>query len=322
MKRLAAWLFVLLGGASVALVAGTPVARAAGAVLVMNSASASLSVLDMATRTETRRIPVLREPHHWAMTPDGRDLLVGDTVGNELLVFDPVTFALRRRLTVADPYQFGFSPDGKYLVVNGLARAQIDVYAAGTYALVHRFKIKSMPSHLDFAPDSSVVYISLQGTGRLVAIDLRDMKVIWDQPVGPAPAGVLYQNGQVLVADMGADYVAVMDPKDGHEIRRIRTGKGAHQLFRSPDRKLIYVNNRIDSTIVVLDAASLKEVRSYKLPGGPDDIQFAPNGDIWVTMRFAHKVAVLDPRTGDYTTIETGRSPHGIFLNPRAVAGP
>jgi hypothetical protein len=27
---------------------------------------------------------------------------------------------------------------------------------------------------------------------------------------------------------------------------------------------------------------------------------------------------VLDPATGDYTTIEVGRSPHGIYLNPRA----
>jgi DNA-binding beta-propeller fold protein YncE len=120
---------------------------------------------------------------------------------------------------------------------------------------------------------------------------------------------------------MGADYVARMNPADGRELGRITTGKGAHQLFLSPDKRLIYVNNRIDGTIVALDAGTLKEVRSYKLPGGPDDIQFAPNGDIWVTMRFAHKVAVLNPATGDYTTIEVGRSPHGIFLNPNAVAG-
>ena len=317
MRRLASLLTAVL-----ALLAALRGAGAAGAVLVMNSAAASLSVLDMATLRETRRIPVLREPHHWALTPDGRDLLVGDTVGNELLFLDPVTFALRRRLPVADPYQLGFSPDGKFLVVNGLARAQIDIYDAGTYALVKRFKIKSMPSHMDFSPDSAVVYISLQGTGRLVAIDLRRMAILWDKPVGPAPAGVMVQNGHVLVANMGADDLSVVDPADGRVLSHIRTGRGAHQLFRSPDRKLIYVNNRIDSTIVVLDAASLKEIRSYKLPGGPDDIQFAPDGHIWVTMRFAHKVAVLDPKTGDYTTIETGRSPHGIFLNPRAVAAP
>jgi DNA-binding beta-propeller fold protein YncE len=305
---------------TLALLAGLGAARAqAGAVLVMNSNSASLSVVDMDSQRELRRIPVLREPHHWALSPDGRDLLVGDTVGNEFLVLDPASFALRRRIPVADPYQFGYSPDGKYLVVNGLARAQVDVYDAATYKLVKRFKLSSMPSHLAYAPDSSAVYVSLQGTGKLAAIDLRRMEVRWEVPVGPAPAGVMWQNGRVLVAIMGSDDVVVVDPADGRVEKHIRTGRGAHQLFRSPDEKLIYVNNRVDSTSVVLDAATLKPVRTYKLPGGPDDIQFAPDGKVWFTLRFVNKVAVLDPATGDYQTIDVGRSPHGIFLNAHAT---
>lgn len=307
--------------ATIAMPALSRRARAAGgAVLVMNSGAASLSVIDMATRKETRRIPVLREPHHWALSPDGRELLVGDSAGNELLFFDPVDFRLIRRMVMSDPYQLGFSPDGRVLVVNGIARAQSDIYDARTYKLIKRVKLRSMPSHLDYTPDSKAVFISLQGTNRMAAIELATMTLKWNQPCGPAPAGVLYHQDQVLVADMGADYVAQMDPASGRELGRIETGKGAHQLFLSPDKRLIYVNNRIDGSIVALDATSLKPVRRYKLPGGPDDIQFAPNGDIWVTMRFAHKVAVLDPKSGDYTTIDVGRSPHGIFLNPRAVA--
>ncbi|MCW3475159.1 YncE family protein [Limobrevibacterium gyesilva] len=294
-------------------------AWASGAVLVMNSAEASLSVIDMASRKELRRIPVLREPHHVMLTPDGRDLLVGDTVGNELIVLDPATFEVRRRVTMADPYQLGFSPDAKYLVVNGLARNQVDVYEAGTYKLVKRFPLRSMPSHLDFAPDSSAVYVSLQGTGKLAAIDLRRMAVQWTTDVGKAPAGVMWQNGRVLVAIMGSDDIAVVDPATGKVERRIQTGKGAHTLFRSPDKKTIYVNNRIAGTVVALDAATLKSTRSYKLPGGPDDIEFAPDGRVWVTMRFIHKVAVLDPATGQYETIDVGRSPHGIFLNAKAT---
>jgi DNA-binding beta-propeller fold protein YncE len=294
-------------------------AHAAGAVLVMNSNDATLSVIDLASHRELRRIPVLREPHHYALTPDGRDLLVGDTVGNELFDLDPATFEVRRQLPVADPYQLGFSPDAKFLVVNGLARAQVDVYDAATLKLLKRFSLKSMPSHLAFAPDSSVVYVSLQGTGKLAAIDLRRMEVLWETAVGPAPAGVLWQNGRVLCAIMGSDDVVVVDPKNGRVESRIRTGRGAHQLFRSPDEKLIYVNNRVDGTSVVLDAATLKPVRTYKLPGGPDDIQFGPDGKVWFTLRFINKVAVLDPATGDYQTIEVGRSPHGIFLNARAT---
>ena len=308
------WLPLLAG--IVCALAFPGLARASdGLALVVNSAGASLSVVDMGALKEVRRIPVLREPHHVALSPDGRELLVGDTVGNEMLFFDPHTFELKRRMPVADPYQLGFSPDGKFLVVNGLARNQVDVYDAATMKLAHRFPLAAMPSHLDYTPDGSMVFVSLQGTGKLAAIDLRNMSVLWTAPVGPAPAGVLFQNGQVLVAIMGSDNVAVVDPVDGHVVRRIRTGLGAHQLFRSPDGKLIYVNDRVEGTTVAIDATTLDPVRTYKVPGGPDDICFAPDGKLWITERFAQKVAVLDPISGALQTVDVGRSPHGIFLN-------
>ena len=290
----------------------------AGAVLVMNSAAASLSVVDLATRQELRRIPVLREPHHWALSPDGRDLLVGDTGGNELLDLDPASFALRRRIPVADPYQLGFSPDGRTLTVNGIARNQVDVYDAATLKLLHRFPVASMPSHLAYSPDSSMVFVSLQGTDKLTAIDLRAMQVRWTAPVGRTPAGVMWHDGQVLVACMGADYFSVVDPVDGRVEQRVHTGRGAHTLFLSPDGARIWVNNRVEGSTSVLDARSLHVLRTYKLPSGPDDIVFAPDGRLWITQRFARTVAVLDPRTGDIQQADVGRSPHGIFLNAAA----
>ena len=295
-------------------------AAAAGLAFVINSGGASISLVDMSSQTELRRIPVLREPHHLALSPDGRSLLVGDTVGNEVLFLDPATAALQRRVAVADPYQLGFSPNGKFLVVNGLARNQVDVYDAAGMQLLKRFPTASMPSHLDYAPDSSRVFVSLQGTDSLVAIDLNKLAILWTAKIGKTPAGVLWHDGRVLIADMGTDYVAVVDPADGRVTGRIHTGKGAHNLFLSPDRKIIWVNNRVGGTTTSLDAATLTPIRSYAIPGGPDDIAFAPDGRLWITRRWAAKVAVLDPATGEYQTIEVGRSPHGLFLSPKGTA--
>jgi DNA-binding beta-propeller fold protein YncE len=295
-----------------------PRAGAAGLAFVMNSGGASISLIDMTTHKELRRIPVLREPHHWALTPDGKTLLVGDTVGNELFALDPATGALQRTIPCVDPYQLWFSPNGKFLVVNGLARNQIDVYDGATFKLVKRFPARTMPSHLAYSPDSSMVFVSLQGTDRLMAVDLKTMSVLWDKPVGRTPAGVLWLNGKVLVADMGADYLAEVDPADGHVLRHIIAGKGAHNLFLSPDGKTLWVNNRVAGTTESLHADSLTPIRTYKIPGGPDDMAFAPDGKLWITRRWAETVAVLDPATGDYETIDVGRSPHGIFLNDAA----
>ena len=297
-------------------------ASAAGLAFIVNSGGASISLVDMSSEKELRRIPALREPHHVALSPDGKSLLVGDTVGNEMLFLDPATGALQKRLPVPDPYQLAFSPNGRFLVVNGLARNQVDVYDAASMQLLKRFPAATMPSHLDYTPDSSRVFISLQGTDSLMAIDLNRLAVLWTAKIGKTPAGVLWHDGHVLVADMGTDYVAVVDPADGHVTGRIHTGKGAHNLFLSPDHKIIWVNNRVGGTTTALDAATLTPMRSYTIPGGPDDIAFAPDGKLWITRRWAEKVAVLDPATGDYATIEVGRSPHGLFLNPKGSAAP
>jgi DNA-binding beta-propeller fold protein YncE len=261
---------------------------------------------------------VLREPHHVALTPDGKFLLVGDTAGNELLFLDPANGDVKKRMTMADPYQIGFSPNGRFFTVTGLARNQVDVYDGATLTLLKRFPIASMPSHLAYSPDSSMVYVSLQGSDSLMAIDLTRLAVVWVKPVGKTPAGVLWHNDHILVADMGADYIAEVDPVDGSVIRKIVTGRGAHQVFLSPDQRIVWVNNRVAGTTVALDAKTLSLIRSYSIPGGPDDIDFAPDGKLWITQRFAHSVAVLDPVSGAVESIPVGRSPHGLFVSPDA----
>jgi DNA-binding beta-propeller fold protein YncE len=162
------------------------------------------------------------------------------------------------------------------------------------------------------------VFVSLQGSDKLAAFDLTTMTPRWAEPVGPTPAGVLWLNDKVLVANMGGDYVAVVDPASGRVVDKIVTGKGAHNLFLSPDKKLLWVNNRAGGTTTVLDARTWKPLRNYNIPGGPDDIDFAPDGDLWITRRFVERVAILHPETGEFETIDVGRSPHGIWLNPKA----
>ena len=313
MRRLCFLLFVLLASP---VFAGS--VWAGGIAFVVNSGGASISVIDMTTLKEVRRIPTLREPHHLVLSPDGHSLLVGDTAGNQMMFLDPNTGEVQRRLPVADPYQLGFSPDGRFLVVNGLLRNQVDVYDAASMKLLKRFPVVATPSHLAYSPDSSTVFVSLQDSDKLVALDLRSMTTKWTEPVGRTPAGVLWLNGKVLVADMGTDYIAVVDPATGKVQEHVPTGKGAHNLFLSPDRKILWVNNRAGGTTVSLDATTLKPIHSYSIPGGPDDMDFAPGGKIWITRRWAEKVAVLDPATGTIETINVGRSPHGIFLNPKA----
>ena len=283
--------------------------------MVMNSGEASVSIIDMATHQVLRTLPTLREPGHWALSPDRSKLYIADASGNALFIVDPATGEPLGHKKMADPYQIGYSPDQRYFVVNALRVDYVDVYNGADLSLVKRFSVGGMPSHLDFSPDSRWSFNSMQQSHTLVSLDLTTMSVRWTSKIGAVPAGVLWHNGKVLCCVMGEDHVAELDPADGKILRRIKTGVGPHNLFMTPDRKTLYVSNRVGGSLVALDPASMELRRTYPFPAaGPDDIGVAPDGKLWIALRFHEKVAVMDPVTGDYETINVGRSPHGIFL--------
>ena len=283
--------------------------------IVMNSGEASVSVIDMTTHQVVRNLPTLREPSHWALSPDRSKLYIADASGNALFIVDPKTGTALGHKTIADPYQLGFTPDHRYLVVNALRLNYVDIYRADDLSLVKRFSPGGMPSHLDFSPDSRWSFNSMQQSGTLVSFDLTNMTTRWTSKVGSTPAGVLWHNGKVLVCVMGADHVAEVDPANGNVLRRFKTGVGPHNIFLTPDGKTLYVSNRIGGSLVALDPATYAIRRTYPFHAcGPDDMSVAPDGKLWVTLRFREQVAVLDPVSGSYQTIDVGRSPHGIFL--------
>lgn len=290
-------------------------AGAAPSVFVLNSNDATMAVIDYASHRVTATLPLLREPHHLVLSPDHASLVVGDTRGNALFFLDPRTGAQQRRVVVSDPYQLLYSPDGKYLTTAGNARNQIDILDGRTLEVLHRVPGKSIPSHIAYTPDSRVVFVTLQGSDRMIAIRTADGRVLWNEKVGDTPAGVIWNRGRLLVGIMGAAHVAVVDPATGHVARVVKTGKGAHTLFFNRDGSKIYATNRVEGTISVIDPVSLAVERSYRVPGGPDDLEFAPDGRIWATLRFAQSVAILDPNTGAVERIAVGRSPHGIWMN-------
>ncbi len=296
---------------------------------VLNSLTASVDEINVDTHKIIRTVPVYREPHHLALTPDGHSLIVGDTSGNALFFLDPRTGEMQKHIVMSDPYQLVFSPDGRLLTVAGLARDQIDIYDAKTYKLLHRIPAHVMPSHINYSPDSRTVYVSLQVTGQLIAIDTATGQVKWQKYVGNTPAGVLWHNGMLLVGIMGEGHVAEVDPATGNVIGTIKTDPGAHVLFMPPSHKILYVTDRESGNITVLDAKTLAVIKTYHMAGGPDDMDFAPDGTIWATLRWKHEVALINPETFTFTTIRVGRSPHGIWLNthdpkiwqPAAVSG-
>lgn len=287
---------------------------AADLVYVLNSGDSSILVLDAATRQEVRRIPALREVHHLVLHPNGRDLLIADSGANEILVVDPLTGELRRRERVSNPYHLDFSPDARHLVVCSLRRNQVDIYDARDLTLLARLRTPDKPSHMAFRPDGKIVYVTLQGTGTVIAISLETREPIWEAPVGREPAGIIWHRDRLIAGIMGTDHFVVMNPETKAIERQIAVGRGAHTIFAQPDGRALWATSRVQSRLAEIDPSTLEVRRVIELPGGPDCISFAPDGAIWATLRWAGRIARVDPRSGEFETIRVGRSPHGILF--------
>jgi YVTN family beta-propeller protein len=296
---------------------GAAPAVSASTAVVLNSDDDTLSVVSSDGYHEVSRVHIGRGPHHLIASLDGRTLIVAMSGSNELVLIDRTTGVESQRIEASDPYQIGFSPDGKWFVAASIRLDRIDIYDAKTFQLVHRLPAATMPSHIAFARDSSTVFVTLQGTGRLTAIDLASGRDLWTVPVGPSPAGVITRSsGTLLVGIMGSDHIDEIDPRDGSVIRKVQTGNGAHNFLASPDGKTLYVTNRVAGTISVLDANTLEVTGTLTAPGGPDDMALSPDGrELWVTGRWHAAIDVIELASGALkATIPVGRSPHGIFV--------
>ena len=199
-----------------------------------------------------------------ALTPDHSSMVIGDTTGNALFFLDPKNgrhAAPRDDQRSLSDRSIALTADTSRLPASLATRSTSTTQPASLCSTA--FPASSLPSHINYAPDSSMVFVSLQGTDRLIAIETASGQVVWNKIVGRTPAGVLWNRGHLLVGIMGEAHFAVVDPADGHVERTIPTGRGAHTMFVTHDGKLIYATNRVDGTITVIDPATLAVVRTF-----------------------------------------------------------
>jgi len=296
-----------------------------GYFIVLNSNDDSVSLIDPKTYKEVRRFHIGKGPHHLLPTPDDAHVIIGNTMANELVIMHPKNGNIIKRIkNIADPYHFGFSPDGKYFVVNGNRMNHVDVYHYKSLEFGHVTKktLFYTPSHMAF-DNKNVVYVTLQDSDRLVAIDLATMKEKWFVSTGRTPAGVWVTPNQehVLVGNTSADYVDVFRASDGAHIKKIKTGKGAHNFLPKGDGIHVYISNRVNNTISIIDQNKLNVIKTFKVPGGPDDMELRSDAsELWVTSRWRNRVSVVDTNTYKVMrTIKVGRSPHGLYYHKHAA---
>ena len=322
----------LAAGLGVSGAAGVAGAAGARPIFVLNSLDASISVIDGNTRTELRRIPTGKEPHHLYLTPDEKSLIVANAAGHSLTFIDPATGAVQRVVRdIPDPYHLRFSPDMKWFVTASNRLQRVDIYrwqpadAERPLKLAQRIEAPKTPSHLSIDSRSSVVYASLQDSDELLAIDLATLAPRWKVKIGKVPADIfLTPDDRTLLIGLTGDKVveaydvSVSPPK---LIKRIPTGDGAHAFRARGDKRHVFVSNRVANTISQIDYLNLTVTAELPGPGGPDCMEMLSDGrTLLVSSRWARKLSFIDTETKKVTLqVDVGKSPHGVWTLDHAA---
>jgi YVTN family beta-propeller protein len=296
-------------------------------VYVPNSESNTVDVIDPATLQVVNHFAVGAEPQHVVPSYDLKTLYVAADQGNTLTPIDPATGQPGTPIPVDDPYNLYFTPDGRFAIVVAERLARLDFRDPHTFALVQSMPVPCRGvDHLDFAADGSYLVASCEFSSDMLKVTLGDTpSLAGTLPLlaGAKPQDVkLSPDGMVFyVADMVGGGLWEVDGATLSIVGFLPTGAGAHGLYVSRDSKDLYVPNRDEGTVSVVDLVERSERAKWVIPGGgsPDMGGVSADGTtLWLSGRSNSEVYAIDTSTGALRArIPVGNGPHGLCVYPQ-----
>jgi len=120
---------------------------------------------------------------------------------------------------------------------------------------------------------------------------------------------------------MAADGIWLIDARRFKVIRFIRTGAGTHGFLVSRSGKYLYISNRGEGAISVLDFATSRLVHDWRIrgSGSPDIGGISPDGTVmWWSGRYNGVIYAMSTVNGHLlATIPVGAGPHGVCVFPQ-----
>jgi len=266
--------------------------RQAKTLYVANRLSNDVSVIDLQSGQEIKRLAAGRGASYLALSPDGERIYcthVYPEIGafrtppeSEITVIATATQRVVERLplhNVAGVFHVAFSGDGRLGVAAELRPKNLIPLAHVEHGWVFGNSLTL------FGPDA----------GGIVEVPIDELDRYFARPWGIAIAP---DKSRLFVTTEGSDSITVIDiarllefvranrrpvandlsASANYVVARIPVGHNPRGIVLSPDGKQLYVSNRLDDSIGMIDTATYKVVSTIDL-GGPKTVTALRRGE-------------------------------------------
>lgn len=229
----------------------------------------SVSIVDTATGTVTRKIDVPGAVHHVAASPDGQLAAVTHPNSDAVTVIDLDGLAAIKTVETGSlPNYAAFSRDSMTLYVSNAGEDTIAVVDRSTWSLSGRIATGTSPEHLVLSPDGDTLYVNNVDDGSVSVVDLPASRAVDTLPVGDSLHGIDLSDdgGTLFVADRGGERLMAIDLGDGSR-RSVAMSPSPYHLGVIRGAGVLYVSSAEEPVLTVVDATTLETTATISLSG-------------------------------------------------------
>jgi YVTN family beta-propeller protein len=282
---------------------------------ITNQAADVVSVINTEKNTVTRMIPVggrtsLDAPHYITVDPQQKYFYVSLIQEGYVEKYDISTLAQVGRLAVGlNPAHITVSPDNNFIYVtnfdaSGTEKRVKKISTAGTMSIVDTASANQMtaPHGMAISPNGNYIYVTSQIGEYIFKIRTSDMEVVASAPIAidvpPTGNGTgkyrpyqcllspdttkVYVTCVGLAGNTTKDFVRVYDATTlapNALTPTIQVGDNPLLMNYSKDKQYIFVCNRNDSTVTVINASTNNPIRTITGVGvQPHGVDFSSDG--------------------------------------------
>jgi DNA-binding beta-propeller fold protein YncE len=272
------------------------------------------------------------------LSPDGRTLLAIASGSRELIVADPASLGVIRRIKLAAPPVDLDASENGYVAISGGPAGTVELLhlATGRRQRIHR---AGALGAVRFRGDGRLLLVSDLEASSLLALDVPSLQVVAELPIAMRPDNLCFSadQGQLFVSGPGMDGIAIVFPYDVLKVdQTVLAGRDPGVMACSATPAYLFVASASGSDVCIMDIYPRKVIGLVEIGGRPSYIAITPGDQFALVlsensneMAVVHIPAVLasqsDPfklryRSGAalFTVVSVGSKPVHAAVLPRA----